>query len=569
MGRLPNKALIQYGNVIFPVAYHISLSARDVLDDSGRTIKWVEYVYTIIADVAAKNQLGQSVVTGPHLSTIVRTLSTPALPLVIAGTGFPDLVLNTGDQEWGPMPQLLGWKPLSGPLATQVTWTVKVCLAPCDVAPGRNVAAYGYSIVYAINRGYTTRTVNAHLELGMSRVPGTRQIPDTVDNHLNLIIPRIPTGFFRETTSRTISLDKRRMDVSFVDREVQSENPYPANMVDIDVDITYRNEESHVDVSWIVDLSAKIEIPLGMTARLAHVVFAAHCQALINSLRNRANAATVLPLNIQVNEPVYGKVNAFSMTMLVIKADQPILTAAGYGNAMHNGTWDDWRISLETARTFHEQGYCGLQHNRNDDSIVDLCGGTPLTPQENCIMTTTVNTGGDTTILVPVPPEESSYIKSKVEVIPQRDDHILKHSILQPFQEGDAVLPDYDTLDSTGTIMGAGGGTAAVIQSTTNPDSKVALKFDLIRAEHKPVIPTLRAPGDAGGVVPHRRMLLGGGVELMRKIGEIPIYRMKGIVEYDLDHTPTAEVPPKINHKMSGAAGAFLKATGTGAATPR
>ena len=559
LGVLPPKSHIQYGNVIFPVARHVSIDANIVMDDAKRTIKWVEYMVQIEADITVAG----GAATGATLQGMYNTLMTPGLGFVMTGTGHPNLLVPSGDAQWGPMLTVLSWTPLSGPLAARVNLVLRVTTAACPSAVNR-VAAWGYSINRALVNGYETRTINSYIEIQMSRISGTRRIPDTAESYKFRFVPEVPEGFRRESYNYTLSQDKRRLDIAIVDRREQSEYPYPVDVVKIDFEVSYRNAQGAQDVKWQVGFNGSIETPLGLDHRFAFTVFALLVQAKLNAYTAaQGGRKSYIPQSIDIGEPVFRKAANFSLSFLVIGVKRNILQDFDYGENPVPTSWTDWKNSMIIRRVWDPTGYCGLNNDPGHDAIVDLCGGQIVVPNEGCIGIKTNEGGGGTIMTIPRPHPESSYTISNVAVVPIRRDRVAMHNTLQAFNENENALPRYEKPNETrGTEVGGGAGTDAIIQNNSNPNMLMGLSFELERVEYEIPTPTLLS---VDGKTPRRIAQIGGGNRLVRRSGGIPIYRSEGIVLYGLENVP-GRVEPVINHSLVGGGGPAAKGGTVGTA---
>jgi hypothetical protein len=212
--------IVSYNGYTFNEYSDIKVSMVMQDDDAGRTTNYVRHKLRVESTVYADSP--PAGMSGGHFSKLRRLLTEKGAALTIRHRGFDlnDVSVNgsTGGQfdvTFGPHPRVIEWEPLAPENACHVIWECEFCLPICSGARTFGLMSLNYGITYRIdNAGYTTRTINGHLEIAMTR--RGRSIPDTADRYRDkVIVPPLP-NFHREH-NWAISTDKRRADFSIVD----------------------------------------------------------------------------------------------------------------------------------------------------------------------------------------------------------------------------------------------------------------------------------------------------------------------------------------------------------------
>lgn len=248
---IPGSATVSYGDFLFPVAVRTYLEMRGVIDSSGRTFKYREYIFTIecvltehafIKGSPNAQAFGEVAKDEPLDKVMVgvrKHLTMKGLTLRIANLGYGDDLIVPADRTstFGPEPLNLTLHPIGSNRALKLNWVVRFHL-PCeDSWPIRgDFAEFTSEISYSITAdGLTIRNISGQLEVFVLRQEVNLGLgignADTYWPSVLMAFPRMP-GFHR-TATRRISRDKRTLEYTITDEQIDSPNPYPNGVVRI------------------------------------------------------------------------------------------------------------------------------------------------------------------------------------------------------------------------------------------------------------------------------------------------------------------------------------------------
>ncbi len=375
----PNE-FVEYNNYRFGPYSHVTISAAMVEDSAQRTVLYHRYKMQIKTLIVA--EAGDGTV-GDHFRRMRQKLTKAGRPLKIHLTAFgPALEINSGgnvrDVEFGPKPRVISWDPVGATNAVEVIWECEFAVPVCDGSPNglrfSGVAEFNYSIATTINRnGYTKRTISGFLTIAMTRF-NVDSVPDSADMYREMITPLCPVNFHREHDWK-LSEDRRRLDFTFTDTEIESPNVYPPGIIDIQA--SHRvNWTSRSRGTLSSSISANIKFQQGESRARAWEVFRGICQsrlayAILEEKR-------YLFTGLSVEEELYENSWRFSLEYrLWSNSESPgviasFFSSTGLGSAVDPAAeWFDWhkkRLSVQSPR-----GSANLNYMPHQDQIIDLC----------------------------------------------------------------------------------------------------------------------------------------------------------------------------------------------------
>ena len=212
---------LSYNGVDFDGSSKVTVQVDPVKDESGRTVLYHRHTLNVSATIADNDS------TDGDMRLIRQRLGEQGAELIFINRGFgDDLIVNSPggtvrDVKWGPIPEVISWKPIGSLRACEIEWRVTTCVPVCSSTSGMysGIITINYDMAWSISeKGYTTRTITGYLEIAMTR--SGRSAPDTADRYRDKITPTVPTRFKR-SQSWTLSKDKSRLDFSIVDKEVE------------------------------------------------------------------------------------------------------------------------------------------------------------------------------------------------------------------------------------------------------------------------------------------------------------------------------------------------------------
>lgn len=372
---------LAYNGYEFDGSARVTARVEFVYDDAGRTVLYHRHTITVhffVHDVADTD--------GDFLS-IRAKLSKPGKKLTFTGHGFGnDLIVNREDGgglrdvKWGPTPRIINWTPVGSSKTCEAIWEVAACVPVCDtngVHRTTGVMSVNYGVTFSIDKGFTTRTIDGHLEIAQTRLPVGLNPPDCADLYRDQINPAQIPGFERSSTWR-INLDKSRVEFSIVDRQIPSKNPYPLLVTSI------RGEH---DVSWVRSnrgsltlrnrLTMDCELPLGAPSARGWNIFGGLVAQRVQATHN-AGKRTFLD-EVTAREDIFGTSHSFSASWRVLMTLGELFDFSQTGLWKPvPGSWSQWQASL--SHVFDNRGYAGLTQLPGNDLIIDLCssGGATI-----------------------------------------------------------------------------------------------------------------------------------------------------------------------------------------------
>lgn len=309
----PDDAAVEYNGFKFPPALRATASFEPVMDDSGRSAKYLRFNFHIsfylfhglnLGATATYNGLDDSnptqglysgsyvrannkptsvsdyvMTTDEEMNFLRRRLTEPGQNFYFSSQGIGKIIVqdpeisDSVDLDNGPKPKLVTWRPLSNKCCF-IEWEVSTCIAPCYGLDGiipSAIVQFPYEVNFSINRnGTTTRKITGRLEFTNSRVPSTSE-PHAGGTHefefseyRNFVISVFPMldRFWRELDF-TLSDDRKYVSFVITDTEVNGDEAFGEGCVNEDVTLSTSNKNRMVFTIYDVNLSGSIELAAG------------------------------------------------------------------------------------------------------------------------------------------------------------------------------------------------------------------------------------------------------------------------------------------------------------------
>lgn len=450
-----------------------------VPDTSGRTDKYRQYHITIETIVCTDDflpgtynaaQFGALNPNDPIDSVMEKVrlhLTQRGKSLIINGQGLGNnlTVPASKDATWGPTPLELILEPIGSNRAWRLVWTCSFCL-PCEDA--EQLGEFGelnWQSSYQITaEGLITRTVLGTAEIHNYRM-GQFNVSGNVDSKWPTILNLFPPlqGFHR-SAERHISRDKRVIEFTITDKQIDSPFPYPDGVVHINVrEVIERTSIAPFtekglgttiknilkfplkvlfssSIGLLADLldfnhpvyrvsfHGSAEVPIGVDKRWAW-------WALISTVLSRGYpgptsimgnfAAHLFVDNFMISEEIYGRRVDFSISYIVIGSRlMPVPTSEFFKPIKDfNGadyTWARWRTSLNTLYGVNPYGRADTREpDPAVDLIVDFCYDGALQEQYTAALTGHPSTDDTAVLQNRRPPQNRSYVvyKNKFNIL--------------------------------------------------------------------------------------------------------------------------------------------------------
>ncbi len=446
-----------YNGYTFDGARTIKVQSEPARDEANRTVIYVKHTVTVDAYIAGSVDL--------TMETIRRALTHDGQQFIFINEGFGTNLIVNGPQGsgmrdvmWGPKTNLIAWESVGDNQACHVVWQVTVCVPECINASYTGIMALNFDINYDIDEmGDTTRTIAGYVQIAQTWNGTNRTPTDTADAYWEKIKPEAPNGFHRKK-SRHLSKDKSRLDFTIVDREIPSNNPYPAGATFIEGRHSVRWTRGNHATGYRNVISMRITPRKGFTGSVAWAIFVAIVQKRLKAAIT-AKRWFVID-DISVEEDIFGRPCSFNIgwqNLSTVKeligdasADPKDAEAVGkearnvIGNLLSNNSlfqpigtnWQQWKQSL-ALDTFAPRGHAGLSNSNYNDAIVDLCGGAKTLVAELGATVTQAKTATASLQNV-TPPRENSWINFKNDIVPEQHNLSVQHAPLQevPSQGG-------------------------------------------------------------------------------------------------------------------------------------
>lgn len=388
---MPTEGSYTYFGYTFTGPVEARYQARFVYDQAGRTVVAVKYnlrISTLVQpdDLQGETPTDAEIETG--MQNLRRRLSRPGQRLTIAGTGFGDLDINAPggkvrDVMWGPKPDVLTLDPVGSVRVWRLDWSVEFALPECsDARYIRDAMAFNFTTDYSHDeRGLQTRTIAGYVEIPMTRWLGGKRVVDNVDRLTKDVAPRVPDGFNRVGKRRQVSMDKRRLDFSFTDRQIPNSHGFPPGIIRADGRHRLQAENSAINegghARWTGVISASYVLAQGARKRVATDAFLRLMDDRIFKALERVRGATALVTGLDAEEGLYLSDQEVSLSCQYwFLADlRSGLIDGGLWRPLPDVDWRRWANDRTVREFLGPYGWAGLVEGVGVDAIVDLCGG--------------------------------------------------------------------------------------------------------------------------------------------------------------------------------------------------
>lgn len=458
----------RYNGYTFDGACEAKASIEFVKDEAGRTVIYQRITITVSGYITGGT-------TDTDFLSLRNRLGKQGAALTFTGHGLgSDLIVNAGggckDVRWGPIPEVLEWEPAGANQAVHFVWRCTTHIACCGAGvsdPTSGILACNYAVNYNVNdRGYTTRTITGYLQIAQTRIPGTRNIPDTADSYRRRIDPGAPANFKR-SWDWSVSTDKSRLDFKVVDTEIESRNAYPEGVVKINAG--HRAFWSRAGGQSMIlrnRLSMEIEMAAGYSPAAAWRIFGLLFNQRVQASRGFGTVEGIILESLDVEEEIFGTNHAFSVSWRLLGKlggfSSPLAEFPANCGVWKpiDSTWQLWRFSL--AKAFDHRGNAGLTLVPQNDTIIDLCGAGQSIPW-NAENQQQRNEQGPTyqPLVNQCPPAGRSWLAYSNSFVSNRERPVVRQSVMQT---PDTESGQYDPNDASGFQYPAKAGTDDTIQ---------------------------------------------------------------------------------------------------------
>ncbi len=565
---VPAVGTVSYNGVTFGAKTHLGVEITPVEDEAQRTSVYLSIVVTIDTFITGDEAIAASATSqgtpyiDSKLEQIRKLCFAPGGALIVDDQGFGSIRVNVAgesvkDVDYGPKIRKCSITPVGSARAANLKLIIEAKIPQCDDARYQQTPmAMNYEAHWHIRDGITSRTVTGYIEIPMTRTTQTnRTPPDDADKYRERLQNSVPPGFKRTFQDFRDSKNKRRLDFTFVDEELDSDNPPPDEAIEIKDRHRVRSSLKEGFTSWTSSFSASIRVKKGADRQAQWTAFYTFIKDRYEQIVNGqlpdgvAGLVSVIPLDYEFVEEIHDRLIEFAISVRVITSLQTILKASGiwrpYPAAA--GDWGTWATSLDND-AWSLRGYANMASLPTDDVIVDLCGGeAKLQPRQPPFPSPEPQDAPDL-LGIPKPSPGQSWLKYESYLVPHRTDSMIRHKLLQKL--GPTKIPGplewLDPNTTEGMRVGINEGKDDVFQQFSTPTYTVALVGSAARAGYKIPLPNVLK---IGGVTP---TLLGGGAaqRVIANAGEYPVYGASWARYYALPNCPAGELDFPPDHQQ-------------------
>lgn len=289
---LPDIGTFSYNGVTWSSLYSSFVNGKEVLDNAGRTVKYMKYTITIDGVVTLDRDAGAITVDNQWQNVLRKKLTQQAGTLIYSGKGFGNqFTINKPggtlfDVAWGPIPEILDFTPLGASRSARIKFVVTTCI-PEIASLGSSTGVLQFNNETSVSydeAGFSHLSIKGTLEIPLTRPSQPiRRLTTTVDDFRQKFMAAIASGFDMsrfQVVKRDFSItrDKRTLEWDFQLDEL----PWmglPGGILDATGSVSMRPLKSpralQGNVQWLCTMRATYIVPNGQARRLAWLAFLA------------------------------------------------------------------------------------------------------------------------------------------------------------------------------------------------------------------------------------------------------------------------------------------------------
>lgn len=433
---------ISYGGYTFSELVKTSVEITPVLNTAKTTIKYLKQTFTIEAIISSRgttmiapnnavsnefpiyssefnNRLNDSAIscdedsTDTTLDGIKATLMTPHLSFYFQGKGYGDkenyssadnptgaLDDKVRDVLFGPMPKMLSWEPIANNKFARIVWKVEIHRKPaCRIArhtyAGINLIELWSTTKVSINAsGYQTITRRGEIEIPAHNTYSKKlKGGELLQKYRQIVESSLLTawggegpaysGFHLASQDYDFSEDHTKCSFTLSWKEVESPNPLPEGVKDIEVRHRTRSELYGSKwmknfKTWRNDFSAKIilfprQAPVRAWTIFTRLLNERLDQAIDQDIDNNGNRIIRIPLILSINieESLFSHEYKFDVSWGITSNPTSLFLDNGmFGNVDNPdlGLDEKWRMWTISARLV-QNSYGAYPVEQKDISI--------------------------------------------------------------------------------------------------------------------------------------------------------------------------------------------------------
>jgi hypothetical protein len=402
-----------YNGWDFSLFSKTTVTVKPVLDSAKRTLSYNEHLVEV-EDIIVP-QSGESDVED-LVSTARRLLTARGGQLTISGKAYALDVNNPSgkvrDVANGPVCEVVELRPIGSRMAWQLRWRCTVHIPECSQARYSGISEFTHSWNVSIDEdGYTVRSISGRLVIALTTLAsggaGRRRPPDDADAYFERVVAALPpVENFRRSTTRNMSPDRRTLDFSIVDREMEPSAFLPG------ITQWTGSQEVHRDSSAWFRHTVSFRGDYTLAKGAAKTVAVTHFVQLVKSRQARLSRDDwPLPLELTVRDELHSrKVSLIYRMLFASNADpQKALEQAGMWLPVPDASWPAWARSMR-ASVLHARGSARIYFNREQDLLIDLCDSDRLGTQGARSLSAAFGGGRVAELHATPPPANRSWI---------------------------------------------------------------------------------------------------------------------------------------------------------------
>lgn len=486
-----------YNGYTFPGLRQVKLAGEMIYDQANRVVELTRYKLRLV--FYAKHSSSSAHAAG--MEQLRQLLQEPGGVLRVTGQGFGDIYINDAaagaanryDVEFGPRPANLEMTQI-GMLCHECSWECAFSVKEgftAGAGAAAAISAFNYGMDFDFDdAGILTRTVAGYLQIHIPRTPGSRTVVSSADFYRGQLRLPIPAGFRRTARRFSLSQDRRRLDFSFSDRQLDGEAPLP-NALKSDLDYTIESVPPGF-AKFQASLGGSIEVPVGTppirAAEVFMLIFADKQKKLSSAVKG---SGIVIPTRISFGRPIGSRVSQFDVQWMVTGCLDDLLKNGGIWDPVSGAAWAAWAQSMAAAwgTSNANMGPTGLAYSSSLDVLVDLNYGAALPAMGAGATDANASAEGSKVFTFDVPAEQS-WLYYENTLVAQRAQNYRTHTPIEEFSA--AVQSTWNPAVEEGAAFGNAGSTlTSVTQYQGRPTDLILMKGKAMRLQHQPSIPRL------------------------------------------------------------------------------
>jgi len=565
------------GTFTFGAFRQYACDARPVMSDDRRSLKYMEASLTVrfvMQDAVLETQQ-------TNMTQAEKILNTPGGNLVIEDIGLRDAIStqvggNLPDVFTGVESKGLRRAPIGSQLAWECVWECTWRYSNCsDNLRYHKLLDFASAADYVRDeRGFTTRTISATLEVARERNASGEFTKLDLDRYARRINIDIPPGMRRMSDQTRFNEAKNRIERTVVDKEIDH-FPYPNGFTFASLTESFENIPPGFQ-QFMVTLNGRFRVAKGVNPGRAALWFLGHAVQVAGRLlenargRGLGDTAKVVPVKLSLSHDKFTYETTGSATLVVSAAlIKDILGASTMYDPVPETSYESWIGSLYEHGVGDEGGVSKYRFSDSDTKRIGLCVGKDTSPptigSDRHQFMDPITTKESIQLLCEGITEENSYIVYRNRLEYHQNENVQVHHKAKKWKgvdtarsaalAGGGVIAMLNPVLAPGVVAGAAAAlssrSANDLQYQGEGDAYVVLSGAATRIGHQPQVPYLKKlPGDVPFTFVNKNI---SEVEVVADMFGCPIYTVKWAIAYYVHgYVPSLAAPGNkktLNHE--------------------